>query len=148
MTPDLFGIEYVRKMFEIDQKYYPERLSHLMFINAPCELSICDESICCLLWVYAGFFSALFALISPWIDPVTSEKIKVLRGDYMQTLTEHIDADQIPEALGGSMKNVPWHWPYAEESGVSPEQLRAHAESIAAKTRAAPAPIVEEEKSA
>lgn len=38
MAPDFFGIEYVRKMFEIDQKYYPERLSHMVFINAPCTL--------------------------------------------------------------------------------------------------------------
>jgi hypothetical protein len=148
MAPDFFGIEYVRKMFEIDQKYYPERLNHLIFINAPCKLSISDELMSCLLQFYLGYFSALFALISPWIDPVTSEKIKVLRGDYLQTLTEHIDEDQIPETFGGSMKNVPWRWPYAEESGVSPEQLKAHAESIiAAKAPSAPAaPTTNEEK--
>lgn len=65
---------------------------------------------------------------------MTSEKIKVLRGDYIQTLAEYIDEDQIPEEIGGTLKNVPWHWPYAEDSGVSPDQLQRHMELKTAKS--------------
>ncbi|CAE7682630.1 SEC14 [Symbiodinium microadriaticum] len=108
MTPDFFGIEYMRKMLEIDQNFYPERLSHMVFINAP--------------W----FFSALYALFSAWIDPVTAEKIRVIKGDFLDQLTDLIDIDQIPEELGGGMKVPQWHWPYPAEGGASPDQLRLY----------------------
>lgn len=83
--------------------------------------------------MFTGFFSALFALISAWIDPVTTEKIRVFKGDFLDSLLELVDRDQIPRELGGDMAGVPWHWPYAEASGVSPSQLRAHADSLTAK---------------
>jgi hypothetical protein len=110
MSPDFFGIVVVRRSLEIDQQYYPERLNRLFVINAP--------------W----FFTAIYALVSPWIDPITAKKIVIVGSDYMDTLLESIDISQIPEQLGGNMQNVTFSWPYPESSGVSPEQLQAHAE--------------------
>lgn len=34
-TPDMYGINYARKMFGIDGSYYPERLANIFIINAP-----------------------------------------------------------------------------------------------------------------
>lgn len=106
MSPDFMGIQYVRKMFSMDQNYYPERLQSIFIINAP--------------W----FFPAIYGLVSPWLDPVTVSKIKILSTDFIDTMKEEIDESQIPTELGGKMENTPWAWPYHPSAGCSPEQLR------------------------
>lgn len=105
MSPDFMGIRYFRKMLEIDQNYYPERLHRLYLINAP--------------W----FFTAIYALVSPWIDPVTAQKIQIIGSDFLPALRESFDDENIPVDLGGKLSNIVWHWPYPEESGISPQQL-------------------------
>mmetsp|Transcript_15460 Transcript_15460/g.23343 ORF Transcript_15460/g.23343 Transcript_15460/m.23343 type:complete len:297 (-) Transcript_15460:81-971(-) len=108
--PDLFGINQLRKIAAMDQNYYPERLATLIVINAP------------------SFATSLYKLVSSAIDPKTASKIKIVGTDYVETLREHMDDSQIPEEYGGSAKNVSWGWPYSEESGVSPAQLRTYFE--------------------
>lgn len=49
-----------------------------------------------------GFFSALYSLVSPWIDPVTASKIKVLGNDFLDALREDIDDCDIPTIYGGT----------------------------------------------
>eukprot|EP00602_Paraphysomonas_sp_CaronLab_P003355 CAMPEP_0185021898 /NCGR_PEP_ID=MMETSP1103-20130426/4599_1 /TAXON_ID=36769 /ORGANISM="Paraphysomonas bandaiensis, Strain Caron Lab Isolate" /LENGTH=247 /DNA_ID=CAMNT_0027553681 /DNA_START=240 /DNA_END=983 /DNA_ORIENTATION=- len=107
-VPDLFGINQLRKIATMDQNYYPERLGTLIVINAP------------------SFVASLYKLVSSAIDPKTASKIKIVGADYLETLREQMDDSQIPEEYGGSAKNVSWGWPYSEESGVSPTQLRAY----------------------
>ena len=110
LTPNFFGIQYVQKMFQIDEKYYPERLAYLFMINAP--------------W----FFSTIYALITPFIDPITSSKIRIIGSDYLEELRQHIDDSEIPVEIGGSKVGISWQWPYSEESGVSPDQIRSYLE--------------------
>lgn len=115
MSPSLFGIQYCQKMFQIDEKFYPERLSNLFMINAP--------------W----YFTAIYALITPFIDPITASKIRILGSEYLDELRELIDDSEIPVEMGGSKTGIQWHWPYSEESGVSPEQIRLYLEEHVSK---------------
>lgn len=75
--------------------------------------------------VLRRFFTAIWALIKPWIDPVTSDKIQILGSDYLPTLREAIDDSQIPPELGGSAEGFYWTAPAPEEYGGSFEQLAA-----------------------
>lgn len=109
--PDLFAIDYVRRVLALDQAYYPERLETIYLVNAP--------------W----YFAAIYSLISPFLDPVTAKKVQILGTDFLPTLRQQIDDSVIPIELGGSCDKMTWNWPYCEESGVSPQQLRAYLES-------------------
>lgn len=111
MSPDLFGINYVKDMFTCDGNYYPERLHKMIMINAP--------------W----YFSAIWALVSFVVDPVTAEKIVILRSNYEETLKELIDEENIPKEMGG-LADVQWHWPYPEGSGCSPTELQQFIEHM------------------
>ena len=63
-----------RRTIEIDQLYYPERLQYFFMVNAP--------------W----FFTAIFAIIKPWLDKVTADKFKILGSDYLPTLEKYFFA--------------------------------------------------------
>mmetsp|Transcript_1749 Transcript_1749/g.2739 ORF Transcript_1749/g.2739 Transcript_1749/m.2739 type:complete len:405 (+) Transcript_1749:46-1260(+) len=89
----------------IDQNYYPERLQYLFMINAP--------------W----FFTATWAMVRTWLDPVTADKIKIVGSDYLSTLREHIPDCEIPPELGGSCQDFTWQYPWPERTGISPSQL-------------------------
>ena len=90
---DFNAMNTFKQTVVIDEAYYPERLKHFFMINAP--------------W----FFTAIWAMLKPFIDPVTASKINIVGSDYLDTLREHIDDSQIPEDLGGSFKMI-WEWPY------------------------------------
>jgi hypothetical protein len=90
---DFNAMTTFKRTVAIDEAYYPERLQHFFMINAP--------------W----FFTAIWAMLKPFIDPVTSDKITIVGSDYLDTLREYIDDSQIPEDLGGSFKMI-WRWPY------------------------------------
>lgn len=109
--PDLFAIDYVRRVLALDQAYYPERLETIYLVNAP--------------W----YFAAIYSLISPFLDPVTAKKVQILGSDFLPILRQQIDDSVIPKDLGGSCQTMSWNWPYSEESGVSPQQLRAYIEN-------------------
>ena len=102
---DTNALSAFRKTLAIDQDYYPERLHTLFMINAP--------------W----FFTAVWAIISPWIDPVTANKIKIIGSDYLPALQELIDDEQIPVELGGKCDHVIWEWPFPDHTFCSPEFL-------------------------
>jgi hypothetical protein len=97
---DFNALNTFKRTVAIDEAYYPERLQHFFMINAP--------------W----FFTTIWAMLKPFIDPVTTDKINILGSDYLDVLREHIDDSQIPETLGGSFKML-WQWPYRlpEEEG-------------------------------
>jgi hypothetical protein len=111
MSPDLDAIKYVIGILGIDQKYYPERLHAIYCINCP--------------W----YFTAIYALITPFMDPVTKAKFRLLGSDYQAALLEAMDEDQIPTDYGGT-REVQWHWPYPEGSGCSPSELAVHRRQI------------------
>eukprot|EP00892_Ulva_mutabilis_P008414 jgi/Ulvmu1/5945/UM026_0067.1 len=76
---------------KILQHHYPERL-HL-----------------CICWHPPAVFSAFWKLLSPFIDPVTAQKVTLLpKGDKSgkQKLAEHLDTSQLDTGLGGSVREM------------------------------------------
>eukprot|EP00128_Syssomonas_multiformis_P017703 Colp12_sorted_trinity150504_noHs@25047 len=110
---DTCAINTFRKTVHIDEANYPERLSHLFMINAP--------------W----FFTAIWKMITPLLNPVTTDKIKILGSNYLKTLQEYIDLSEIPEELGGTNKDFNWQAPYHVSGGGSLDQLKAYNEKKA-----------------
>lgn len=104
-APDTTAYTVFRRTLDIDEAFYPERLKTLYMINAP--------------W----FFTAIWAIIYPWIDKKTAEKIKIVSYGCIETLEETIDSNQIPEEWGGGRKNFPWHFPHNFDSDVLSEIL-------------------------
>jgi hypothetical protein len=111
---DTNAISVFRQTLAIDEAYYPERLHCLYMVNAP--------------W----FFTAIWSMIRPWLDPITANKIRILGAEFLEVLREEIADDQIPPHYGGSGKDFTWTWPFPPESGCSPEQLQAPAVCVAA----------------
>ena len=69
--------------------------------------------------IFAGFWSA----ISPFIDPVTREKVVFVRGTPEQQralLAEHFELEKLEDALGG---DAPFTWDpaayFARDGGLS-----------------------------
>jgi hypothetical protein len=79
----------IRSQINIDQYYYPESLQTLYIINAP------------------FVFRMLWSVIKPWLHPLTAARIKILGSDYLKSLQEIIDDDQIPKYHGGSCHCCP-----------------------------------------
>lgn len=72
----------MKSFIKIDQEYYPESLFQMVITNAG--------------WVV----KTLWAVIAPFIDPITKERIKF--GE--KHLPEIVDIEQIPKFLGGKCK--------------------------------------------
>jgi len=72
----------MKSFIKIDQEYYPESLYQMVITNAG--------------WV----LKTLWAMVSPWIDPITASRIKFGSAH----LTEFIDEEQIPKFLKGKCK--------------------------------------------
>ena len=81
------------RTLKIDEAFYPETLHCLYMINTPI------------------FFSAIWAIIRPWIHPETVKKIRLLGTNYLPELLEGIDIDQIPAEYGGENHNFHWTFP-------------------------------------
>lgn len=108
MTLNLQSIAYIKRILAVDQLYYPERLHKLFIINCP--------------W----YFTALYGLFKPFIDPRTRDKFTLLRSDYLPSLLEQMDISQIPEDFGGENADVVWNLQNPDSSGCSIRQIEAH----------------------
>jgi hypothetical protein len=102
---DTRSLSVFRRIISCDQDFYPERLKHFFVINAP--------------W----YFTAIWSVVKPWIDPVTREKMQIIGTDYLPTLLKYIDIEQIPAELGGKYEGTQWSWPYSEDSYATPEHI-------------------------
>jgi hypothetical protein len=78
------------------------------------------------------YFTAIWSLLQPFIDPVTRQKIQILGSNYLDELREVIDDSQIPVEYGGQWEEIKWSWPYPEESGCSPKQIDEYNQKRAA----------------
>eukprot|EP00930_Biecheleria_cincta_P002335 TRINITY_DN103343_c0_g1_i1.p1 TRINITY_DN103343_c0_g1~~TRINITY_DN103343_c0_g1_i1.p1 ORF type:complete len:377 (-),score=67.59 TRINITY_DN103343_c0_g1_i1:395-1483(-) len=74
--PKSMDYEIVKRLFLLLARFYPERLGQILMCNAP------------------SIFSMFWRVVSPYIDPVTFQKIRfVRRGE----LSEFIDAGTLPQ---------------------------------------------------
>ncbi|OSX59816.1 hypothetical protein POSPLADRAFT_1059109 [Postia placenta MAD-698-R-SB12] len=73
-----------RDSFQISQDYFPETMAQLAIINAPSS------------------FTTIWGFIKPWLAKETLSKIAILGTDYKDVLLEQIDAENLPESLGGT----------------------------------------------
>ncbi|KAJ3027680.1 UNVERIFIED_CONTAM: cytosolic factor, phosphatidylinositol/phosphatidylcholine transfer protein [Siphonaria sp. JEL0065] len=78
----VYGI--VRNVSSIAQDYYPEMLGKMFVINAPM------------------LFTGVWTLVKPMLDEATVQKINILGSNYLPSLLECVDAQNLPRFLGGS----------------------------------------------
>ncbi|KAL4423645.1 hypothetical protein ABPG75_000946 [Micractinium tetrahymenae] len=84
LTGDVKSI--LGRITETDQNNYPETLGKTVIINAP------------------TVFKMIWAMVRPMLDVRTQAKIEVAPSDYMKLLLKYVDAENIPEYLGGKSK--------------------------------------------
>nr|CCA24767.1 SEC14 cytosolic factor putative [Albugo laibachii Nc14] len=78
-------LDFIKRASTFTAAHYPERSAHIFIINIP------------------GWFNMIWRIVKPLIDPVTREKVHMLkgRGSILRELKQLIDIDQIPEEYGG-----------------------------------------------
>ena len=76
--------EFVKIASDIGQNYYPEMLGTMFLINT------------------SFFFSAVWAIVSGFIDEKTRKKVNVEKSGYAKKLLELVDKENLPTFLGGT----------------------------------------------
>ena len=79
-------LDFIKGAAGFAGQHYPERCGHIYIVNVP------------------TWFSWVWNLIKPMIDPVTRAKTHIVRGKSQVTaaLAEHIEMDQLPAEYGGT----------------------------------------------
>jgi len=75
--------DYVLEAAKIGQDYYPECMGKFYIINAP------------------YLFSGVWAIIKPWLDEVTVQKIQFMSTGHKEVLLKQIAAENLPAEFGG-----------------------------------------------
>jgi hypothetical protein len=87
------ALDVIKSLGKIDEDNYPEFLGSLVVLNAP------------------GFFSIVFKLVKPFIDPITLSKICVFGTDEGwktdARFLEWLSVDQVPKLWGGESE-IEW----------------------------------------
>ncbi|GJE97186.1 Sec14-like phosphatidylinositol transfer family protein [Phanerochaete sordida] len=73
-----------RGAFQVSQDYFPETMAQLAIVNAPSS------------------FTAIWSVMRPWLAKETAAKVSVLGANYQKALLELVDAENLPETLGGT----------------------------------------------
>lgn len=80
------GLAVMRETTSILQNHYPERLGGMVLFEAP------------------SFFTGLFRLLRPFVDPVTREKIHFAKRGVPLPEVECLDAAAVPKDYGGTLE--------------------------------------------
>lgn len=90
---DKEGMTIGQAMMQVLEQHYPERMHKALVVNAP------------------RWFSAVWKVVAPLLDPSTAQKIKIFsnKQDAFEALLEELDGDQIPKDLGGEGSNDVWY---------------------------------------
>lgn len=114
--------DYLMQMTSIAQDRYPECMGKFYIINAP--------------WA----FSAVWAVIRPWLDEVTVAKIDILGSMYKEKLMAQIPPEHLPTTFGGKCQCVggcslsdagPWNPQGGEKANGSAASLSELSSGIA-----------------
>ena len=81
--PDARALATFREFLVVLQRYYPETLGALFFVNAP------------------FVFSAIWRMMRGWLDPETAAKVHILGYDCAATLEQHIGPNDLLREYGG-----------------------------------------------
>jgi len=80
--------DYVSAAASIGQLRYPGRMGKFFIINAS--------------WA----FSAIWAMIRPWLDEVTASQVEIVGGGYKEVLLKQIPKENLPKEFGGECECV------------------------------------------
>jgi len=80
------SIEFLKRIAQIDQEYYPDSACKLYIVNVP--------------WL----FKAVWKILRPLLGARGRAKIEILNGDCSQTLIDEIGANGVPDFLGGNCR--------------------------------------------
>eukprot|EP00997_Jenningsia_sp_PLL12_P008534 NODE_531_length_1638_cov_181.385777_g441_i0.p1 GENE.NODE_531_length_1638_cov_181.385777_g441_i0~~NODE_531_length_1638_cov_181.385777_g441_i0.p1 ORF type:complete len:380 (-),score=95.85 NODE_531_length_1638_cov_181.385777_g441_i0:224-1363(-) len=78
------ALEVIKAISALDQVHYPENMHRVFLINAP------------------SVATAFWRIIQYWLNEQTKSKVIFLGTDYKTRLLEDIDAENLPELLGGT----------------------------------------------
>lgn len=84
LTGEVMG--FIRGANSFYGRHFPEKAGRIFVINVPM------------------LFSAIWKMVSPFIDPVTVQKVKIVRGksNVTKALSEDIELSNIPKEYGGT----------------------------------------------
>ncbi|CAI5738370.1 unnamed protein product [Peronospora destructor] len=83
---DLGGevLDFIKRASAFTSAHYPERSAHIFIVNTP------------------GWFNMVWRIVKPLIDPVTRQKVHMLKGSgILIELEKWIDRENIPSDFGG-----------------------------------------------
>lgn len=75
--------KFIKIATDIGQDNYPEMLGKMFLLNT------------------SFMFSAIWSIVKGFIDEKTRNKISVQKSNYLKTLLEYIDDENLPVFLGG-----------------------------------------------
>ena len=86
-------LRLIRRTISSDELYYGEGLHTLVVINAPV------------------YFTAIWAVIKPWLDPITLKKVRICGSSFLDVLQSIIPIENIPVEYGGTKNDFFWSFP-------------------------------------
>ena len=91
---DRTAMRFLKSMAELDANHYPERLAHIIVLNAPSMLA------------------GAWRVIRGWLDEVTRDKVDIISSAELASarLDGLIDPSQRPALYGGTQP-TPDGWP-------------------------------------